>query len=188
MRRNLTVKILEILGGGLMTATDIVVAILESGYGASYSKMDKNFRRIEFARIDRMNAAREKQRFYNLISKLKREGLIEGKDHLKITLIGKEKILKSNKINVRTLRYVRERDNTVKILVFDVPEKDRHKRDWLRVSLLQLGFKMLQKSVWMGKVKIPENFLGDLRLAKIDRFVHIFSAEKLGTIEISESS
>ncbi|MBI3589518.1 MAG: CRISPR-associated endonuclease Cas2 [Candidatus Liptonbacteria bacterium] len=186
MKKSLTVKILEILGEGLMTATDVVTSILESGYGSSYSKMDRNFRRLEYSRIDRINEARERQRFYNLISKLKREGLVAGKTRLKITAVGREKVLKSKGFDVKFGRYEKEKDDTVKIVIFDIPEKDRHKRDWLRVSLSRLGFKMLQKSVWMGKVKIPEEFLEDLRFIRISQYVHIFSAEKLGTIDLTE--
>ncbi|MEK7138274.1 MAG: CRISPR-associated endonuclease Cas2 [Patescibacteria group bacterium] len=186
MRKSLTVRVLETLGEGVMTATNVVVAILESGYGASYAKMDRNYRRLESARIDRVNVAIEKQRFYNLISKLKREGLIEGKGKLKITSFGKEKLFKSKQSYLINHHYRKMADETVKIVIFDIPEKERRKREWLRFSLVQLGFKMLQKSVWTGKVKIPEEFLEDLRFSKIDSFVHIFKAEKLGTINVDE--
>ncbi len=186
MKKSLTVKVLEILGEGLMTATDVVTAILESGYGASYAKIDRNYRRIESVRIDRINAAKERQRFYNLISKLKREGLITGKEKLRLTLLGKDKILKSKINGLGRNNYKKEKDSTTKIITFDIPEKDRSKRDWFRAILVELGFTMLQKSVWVGKVKIPEDFLEDLRLLKISQCVHIFTAEKLGTIDFGD--
>lgn len=185
MRKSKTVQILEILGEGLMTAADIITAILESGYGASFSEMSRNYSKIELRRADNHSAVLERQRFYNLISKLKREGLVEGNIKLKLTKRGKEKILKSkNAHEIKVIKYRSEKDDTTKIIIFDIPERERYKRNWLRTSLLQLGFKLLQKSVWIGKVKIPEEFIEDLRFMKIDRYVHIFTADKLGTIDI----
>jgi len=184
MKKSKTVQILEILGEGLMTAADIITVILESGYGASYSKLTRNYSKIESRRLDSHFAALERQRFYNLISKLKREGLIEGNRKLKITRYGKEKILKSRNVaEVKVIKYKPEKDDATKIIIFDIPERERYKRNWLRTSLLQLGFKLLQKSVWIGKVKIPEEFIEDLKFMKIDRCVHVFSADKLGTID-----
>ena len=103
---------------------------------------------------------------------------------MKLTKLGKEKALEPKNIKVGITKHKPERDDTTKVIIFDIPEKERYKRDWIRVSLLQLGFKMLQKSVWIGKVKIPEEFINDLKFMKIHSCVHIFSAEKLGTIDV----
>jgi DNA-binding transcriptional regulator PaaX len=74
-------------------------------------------------------------------------------------------------------------DNKLKVIIFDIPEKERHKREWLRVSLLALGFSFLQQSVWMGKNKIPESFIVDLRDRKLLPCVEIFEINQKGTIE-----
>ena len=187
MKESKTAKILNILGEGFMTATDIITAILESGYGASYSRLNKNYLKLQSRRLDEKLAALERQRFYNIISKLKREGLISGKENLRRTKLGTEKLLKlrslKTEVAIKVKKYKPEEDDTTKIVIFDIPEKERRKRRWLRASLLQLGFVILQKSVWIGKVKIPEEFMEDLRFMKLDRYIHVFSGEKLGTID-----
>ncbi len=186
MKKTKTAFILEILENSLMTAADIVTAVLESGYGASYSKLNQTYSKIESRRAISRFGVLERQKFYNLISKLKREELIEGDRKLKLTKIGKEKLmkLKNKPIDVKTLRYKSENDQTLKVVIFDIPENYRWKRNWLRISLVQLGFKILQKSVWVGKVKIPEEFIKDLRFMKIEKFIHIFSVNKLGSIDL----
>jgi len=45
-----------------------------------------------------------------------------------------------------------------------------------------LGFTMLQKSLWIGSNKIPEEFIEDLKEWKIIEYVHIFEVTKKGTL------
>lgn len=41
-------------------------------------------------------------------------------------------------------------DKKIRLVIFDIQELNRHKRDYLRRLLKQLGFIMLQKSVWIS--------------------------------------
>ena len=43
-------------------------------------------------------------------------------------------------------------------MIFDVPEKMRGKRDFLRKELRDFGFYQLQKSVWVYPYPLPQNF------------------------------
>ena len=69
------------------------------------------------------------------------------------------------------------------IIAFDIPEKLRRKRNWIRKVLVGLDFKMIQKSVWQGTTKIPEDFLQDLNDLKIIDFIEIFQISKKGSLE-----
>ena len=42
---------------------------------------------------------------------------------------------------------------------------------------------MIQKSVWQGTTKIPEDFLQDLNDLKIIDFIEIFQISKKGSLE-----
>ena len=64
------------------------------------------------------------------------------------------------------------------VISFDIPEKERRKRDWLRFALKQLNFHMIQKSVWWGKTKIPKEFIDCLKELKIIDYVEIFRVIK----------
>lgn len=50
-------------------------------------------------------------------------------------------------------------DGIMRIVSFDIPEKQRKKRRWIREELFGLGYHPLQKSVWVGFSPLPENFL-----------------------------
>ncbi len=78
--------------------------------------------------------------------------------------------------------YKKEKGESPTIVAFDIPERFRARRAMLREALGMLDYKLLQQSVWIGKNKIPAEFLEDLRDAGIIRFVHIFEVKKEGTI------
>ena len=65
----------------------------------------------------------------------------------------------------------------------DIPESERKKRAWLRSALKNLNFKMIQQSVWIGKVRIPEEFLRDLRNMHLTEYVEIFEISKAGSLQ-----
>lgn len=92
-----------------------------------------------------------------------------------ITRKGLEKLKILKKKNRKTLiNYSKEKSDKLIIVIFDIPEKERHKRNWLRSVLVSLDFKFLQESVWIGKTKIPEEFLNDLRNKKNVRLCSYF--------------
>ncbi|MDP2684572.1 MAG: hypothetical protein Q8P20_06005 [bacterium] len=58
-------------------------------------------------------------------------------------------------------------DGRWRILIFDIPEKERFKRSALRSKLNELGFKQLQQSVWVTPYPLPNffsDFVADLRV------------------------
>lgn len=76
-----------------------------------------------------------------------------------------------------------DRDNVLRIVTFDIPERQRGKRDWIRENLRLIDFMPLQKSVWIGYSPLPEDFLEDLRVRRILSYIHIVSVKDKGTIE-----
>ncbi len=138
---------------------------------------------------------KEKQKFYNLLSYLRRRGFVEKKKTRgnkvlwKLTKNGldwlKKKRIKNNHpiLSFKPSKAIKE--DYSKIIIFDIPENDKWKRNWLRQSLKNLGFFMLQKSVWMGKNKLPEEFIFNLREFKILPHIHIFEVKEKGTINFA---
>jgi len=126
-----------------------------------------------------------KQQFYSLLNQLKRQGFV-GRERVdnnifwKITEIGlkKLKLIRENKLD-----YASTSDDKFKIIIYDIPEKEKKRRFWLREALKILGFKRLQKSVWIGKNKIPKKFLHDLRKKGILHCIHILEINKKGTVK-----
>ena len=132
---------------------------------------------------------KEKRNLYSLLSKLQKQNLIEKqrkgqKTYWITTQLGRKKLNRfKNVLRFPKLFYKKERDNGLNVVIFDIPEDQKTKRNWLREALLALNFSMLQKSVWVGKNKIPEDFLKDLAILGLNDFIHIFKIAKTGTIK-----
>ncbi len=73
--------------------------------------------------------------------------------------------------------------NGITIIAFDVPEKERKKRNWIRMSLINMEFSSLQKSLWVAHGSVAEEFIHALRERDMLDYVHIFSVDKKGTIQ-----
>lgn len=74
------------------------------------------------------------------------------------------------------------RDGIQRIVIFDVPERDRRKRDVLRLELVSSGFKQLQKSVWTGDRPVTKDFITLLDDLRLHDNVHIFTIQRKGTL------
>lgn len=184
-------KILEILQSqaeSTVSLLDIFFSDYTSSYRKARQSMTGGSRQFK---TDWADWYRQRQRFYSLLNHLKKQGFIEKNTRDKkqplwrITKKGRDKSSSLKNIDPfsrRTLIYKKEADNKLKIIIFDVPESERHKREWLREALHNLGFLMLQKSVWMGKNKMPEGFLNDLKKRGMLSYIHIFEISKRGTI------
>ena len=53
------------------------------------------------------------------------------------------------------------------LLIYDVPETMKKERDWFRRQLINFGFVMIQRSVWVGPSPLPKEFLDYLKEIKI---------------------
>lgn len=192
-RGEITIKILSALKDAVLNATDLIDVILTSGYGTSLSGFEYALSQKEKSRagveLAKELAYREHQRYYSFIYNLKRDGILiekitRGKKILKVTIKGLKRLkLLKDQINRRPISgYEVEKSDNIVIVVFDVPEKERKRREWLRAILKNIGLKMIQKSVWMGKLKIPQQFLEELRRFKILSYVEIFEVTKSGSL------
>ncbi len=73
-------------------------------------------------------------------------------------------------------------DGKLRIFVFDIPERKRYYRDWIRTQLVASSYKMLQKSVWLGKRPLPYEFLKDIQEKDLWQDIHLFEVKEEGTL------
>lgn len=191
---DIIIKALEIIEHFTFGAAELFEAFLSAGYGASYNKiqyqLSKQRRGINEESKEAELKKKAKQRYHALIYGLKRDNLIEekikgGKKFFAITKKGKNKLSLLRSKNRKMLPgvfYQKDKNDKFIIITFDVPEAERKKREWLRAVLKNLGFKMVQKSVWAGKIKIPKEFLDDLLKLKLVDFIEIFEISKTGSL------
>lgn len=186
MRGEITLKIMECVKNAADETADAVAAFLAAGYGASSNKLNFNISKMREARIN----YEERQKFYKLIYKLEKDGLIKKTDRgkslrLKLTSKGSEflEFLKRKKKDAlsKPIYDSAKSDQTI-IVIFDVPEDERRKRDWLRAALKNIGLKPIQKSVWAGKAKLPREFLYDAEKFRITPYLEIFEIRKTGSL------
>jgi len=190
-RGALALRVLELIGNAATTTGDIIETILTSPYGSSYRQLDRRMEEIRSRREKHALELEKERRYYDLLHRLHRDGLIEKKKNQKkrvwfTTLKGREEVKRLKKYNSHRIpksSYPKTSDEELKLVMFDIPEECRRKRNWLRGALKYLGFTMLQKSVWVGKIKLPEEFMDDIQLMKLTQYIEIVAITKSGSLK-----
>lgn len=194
MKGEFTIRILKALSETALDAADLFEAFLQSGYGASVGRIDYNRRLIRKRRstADRENMEynRLRRRYLNLVAWLRNDELIfeekkSGKRIFKISRQGLQKLkalLRRKETMLPVVEYKTVKTDNFTIVAFDVVEKEKRKRHWLRSALKRMGFKKLQKSVWVGRIKIPREFLDDLSGLRLVEMVEILETTKTGSL------
>lgn len=138
----------------------------------SYSKISRNL----FIDSD----VNQKQ-ISSMFSRMQKEGLVERSGSKKRSMWNITKngriLIKNKSVIIKT---VPVSDGIVRLVMFDIPEKEKSKRKWIRRELAYLNYKILQKSVWIGTVPLTEDFIHNLNILHLDRCIHIFSVNKVG--------
>ncbi|TSD03921.1 MAG: hypothetical protein Greene071436_226 [Parcubacteria group bacterium Greene0714_36] len=139
-----------------------------------------------------VSRASAKHSYSSILNRLKREGLVvrsgpRSKAAWRITPKGHTNLQKREKRerkSVRRLTYdtLPPEDGTVRLITFDIPEKQRAKRDWLRMELLACGYALLQRSVFIGKRPLPHALLELMETLQLSAYVHIVGIDKQGTL------
>ncbi len=201
-------KILSALDEGKDTAVDLFGSYLICGMSYNHHKAfscAKNFLEVRKEDRQKKREAREPvRRFYSFVGYLEKDGLVKkeevtGEMRVFITSKGKKKLeylktsrtfwFPSNKYSKKMPEDIEKIDSQedkkekfFTVVTFDIPEKQRSKRDWLRCALANMNFNMIHKSVWMGGDKMPEEFFRDLKDLKISDYIEIFSIDKAGSL------
>lgn len=114
------------------------------------------------------------------LSRLKKKGLVNNiKGRWSISEEGKEFLALREK-GMRKFSPIRKTSRDTKkelIIVFDIPEKKRWYRDWLRSELIAFGFEPIQKSVWFGPA-LPKEFIEYLDQVKLLKNIRFFKVSK----------
>lgn len=113
------------------------------------------------------------------LSRMKKDGLLRNKKRgWSITLEGEELLDRKNSDikkffpNQETFKQDQEKRL---IVIFDIPEKKKRYREWLRSELVGFGFELVQKSVWLGPV-LPREFVEYLSEIELLIYIKFFRA------------
>lgn len=122
-----------------------------------------------------------KERFGRLIKYLKYNGYLyvkkeKNKEAVIITPKGAKKILE---IKTKIEGIPKRKDGKWQMVIFDIPEEIRGKRDYFRTGLKRLKYQRLQRSIWVcpyDVLKDTEQLVKDL---KLDAFVKILLVKEV---------
>lgn len=164
-------------------------ATLEILHGLGEATLETFFpRKYSYTRIWRplLGLERSKKITRRTIStilwRLQREGLIA---RTGATKNAKWRLTPAGNVRLNEAEADRESpmsDGITRLVIFDIPERERKKRTTVRAELVACGFHHLQKSVWMGDCPLPASFIALLDDLGLAGQVHIFSVREKGTI------
>jgi len=158
-------------------------------YGTPLGKALNALESRQSHRDTRAATAREKiferQRLYNLLQRLRADDLIEKQENGRYRITGEGRG-RLQKLRMRPAlpptTYRASPGNRLVVVAFDIPEHERRKRQWLRAALRNLKFTMLQKSLWVGTNKIPEELMHELGNLQLTQYVHVFAVDRPGSV------
>lgn len=120
----------------------------------------------------------------NAINRLKREKYIEiieeGEEKMKVKLTNKgEKRIAEFSLEAISIKKPKKWDGKWRIVIFDIPNRYKPAREALRNKMKELGFKKLQKSVWIYPFECEDEILFIAEVFAVERYVEIITAERL---------
>lgn len=186
MRGEVIYKILSFLEDRTLNAIDLADVFISSGYGASMSKIDYEFRKKNEKRIKNQINQEKIRKIKKYLSKLDKEGFIlkNSSGEINLTSKGKRKLnIFKKSFLLNKANYKKEVGENAIIISYDIPVVFNKERDILRDILKVLGFNLIHKSVWIGKVKLPKEFIVDLGKLGILDYVEIFEVTKNGSLK-----
>lgn len=182
---------------GLSIAGMLLLHIKESGEIAleslpsSYPEFDLMKKLVGVGPYRYLKAQEKKLEFnkktlQNNITKLKKLGLVIKDPERKVLCLTNE--------GERFVAYIEDRyevlsknwDEKVRVVIFDIPEKKRKWREWLRSELSLLQYKALQKSVYIGKTPLPQGFYQEIIEAGLGKYVFIFTMADFDREQVAE--
>ena len=125
----------------------------------------------------------KKHNFMHLLWRSIKTGYIEkveknGEVYIRLTSQGNKRIIRDFPL----LRLQKKSwDKKWRVAIFDIEEVKRNARDGLREKLKELGFGMIQKSVFISPHDIAQDITEFIKNSGLDEVVYIFVASNLAT-------
>ena len=163
-------------------ADDTIDKIFPRRRGRIFSNF--NLFRDEWTNENKNRYEKEKSRknFAKTIQYFKERGYlkilrIKGKNTAVITTKGIDKLFK---IKLKLTGNKKRKDGKWQMVLFDIPENKRRDRDHFRRGLRYLGYKRLQKSIWVCQYDVLKETKDLIKRYKLNSFIELLLVEKVG--------
>ena len=127
-----------------------------------------------------------KNNSFVILNRLQNKGLVEKKDNKYIlTFLGLKYFKRIKQKN--SDREIKKWDGRWRVVMFDIPEKLRKERNWLRHQLYGLEYQLIQKSVFLGKWPLTEDFFNEITERRLNNFIRLITVGEIDDEEILKS-
>ncbi len=109
--------------------------------------------------------------------RLQKQGFVEKKG-ITYSLTEKGKALASYILKRRN-SIGKKWDGKYRVVVFDVPEKEKNFRNWFRQELYLLNYKKLQKSVFVSKHPLTKDIVREIKRRKMGNYVNYLLVDRI---------
>ncbi|MEK7149381.1 MAG: CRISPR-associated endonuclease Cas2 [Patescibacteria group bacterium] len=164
--------VFKILGGILEGPSRLTVG-KAAKIGGNLGSVQQYYKEIKRLRENSLHTA---------LWRLNKKGLIKKKNNgFQLTSIGLKyfKRIKNNQF--------KKWDGKWRIVMFDIPEKSKKEREWLRNQLYGLEYKSLQKSVFIGKFPLSEDLFREIFKKSLRDYVNLITVGEIDNEEILNS-
>jgi len=125
---------------------------------------------------------KDKNYFYRMIYQLKQRGYlkilrVKNNSAIIITPKGIEKIFIAE---IKLIDRKPRRDRKWQMVLFDIPENKRRNRDLFRRALQYLGYKKLQKSIWVCPYDVLRETKDLIKRYNLKPYVELLLVKKIG--------
>lgn len=158
--------------GDIYNELNTMGGIITSGYEIAYGFVPKKYRKANFyMNVSRMIKTKN-------IEKVIKNGSVS----FRITGVGRSVL---NRDFPLLPFQAKKWDKKWRIVTFDIPEKKRTKRDLFRRKLKELGFGMIQESLWVTPHAFEDDISEFIKTNNLIDYSYVFVSEKLmvGNIE-----
>lgn len=119
----------------------------------------------------------KKRTIRQALERMEKQGIIRRKERkYSLTSIGKEL---AGYIGGRKKVLDKKWDRKYRIVIFDIPEKKKNMRNWLREELYTLNYCQLQKSVFISKYSLTEDLIKEIAEKRISKYVNYLLVDKV---------
>lgn len=125
-----------------------------------------------------------KKQLNNSLGMLKRQKLIkitqekDGRFEVKLTNKGKKRVLRLS-LDELVIQKPNRWDGKWRIVIFDIPNEVNSARGALRGKMKELGFKQLQRSVWVYPYDCEDEIIFLAEALEVEKYVEIITAERI---------
>ena len=168
------------VGNGFIKSLEGMLMINKMGPGGAFDWGMNNSRDFisDYLEIKKILKNLKENNSRVILHRLRQKNLIEKKNNqFKLTSLGVKYFNKLLKINDK--KESKRWDGKWRIVMFDIPEKIKNERYWLRFKLFELGYKTLQKSVFIGKYPLTEELYKRILVKKLKNYIRIITVGEI---------